>query len=393
MRELRSVAEQWSQSAAAPPPTLNLVAGSGLRLNDVFSCPNPNCRRRQIDVLFRHAWHYFDAILLPDVAESLLLDPSNDLDSDELRGEILGIAENALYIKGLGADSLVQYYPTTHGAYGHAAGSRLGQPTCWNAAWEAVENSILKEANLIIEKTGDRVFSVEVEPAPNESSVTVEIRLSEGEPSNEDYLRSLAAHQVASDCMAVLEEDLKLADVLRGPLASTLWSHQRAISAMGEAPDPANVAFNVSFPTLESVPINELIAIRQANGDAFLAFRDALTKAAREMSVLSRGSSRDRLATQIKEQIIDPEIARLNRRLRTARQSFAKKVVGTIALSSVGTLCAASLGAIPGVAAGAVITASAIGNLNKDLSKFIEEKDGIKLSDMYFIWKALEHAE
>jgi hypothetical protein len=321
------------------------------------------------------------------------LNPPDGIGSGDVKSEILRMMEIALYIQNMGASSLVQYYPTIHGAYGHVEASSLGQPTHWHTAWEAVENSILTEARFDLKEIGDRAFSIRIEASPSEITPTVEIRLSKDEPRTEDYLRSLAARELASDYMGALEDDMKLAHLLKGPLASTLWSHQRAISTLSEAPDPASIAFQVSFPTLENVPINELIAVRLANGDAFLAFREALTKAAREMSALSRGTGYDRLASEIKLQIIDPEIARLNKRLKTAQASLAKKAAGTIALSTVGTLCAASLGIIPAAAAGAVIAASAIANLNKDLSKYIDDKEGIKLSDMYFIWKALEHAE
>src|SRR5438093_5059921 len=61
VRELRKVAEQWWESVGTQAlPGLNLVAGTGLRLDDDLTCPNPTCRLQQIDVLFRHAWHYFD---------------------------------------------------------------------------------------------------------------------------------------------------------------------------------------------------------------------------------------------------------------------------------------------------------------------------------------------
>jgi hypothetical protein len=162
---------------------------------------------------------------------------------------------------------------------------------------------------------------------------------------------------------------------------------------MGGGLDPHTVAFNVSFPTLENVPINELISIRLENGDAFQDFRNAIAKAAREMCAISRGDSYDSLADQIKSDIVNPEINRLNKRMKSAQESIAKKAVGTIALSAIGTLCAASLGIVPAAAAGAVLAASAIGNLNKDFSKFIDDKNDIKLSNMYFIWKALKHAD
>ncbi len=322
-----------------------------------------------------------------------MLSPPNDLSSEDLRSGILRMAEVALYIQEIGAGNLVHYYPTAHGTYGHVEASCLGRPNHWDAAWDAVEKSILAEASFSIRKVGERSFSVRIEASADEVSPIVEIQLEKDEPADEDYLRSRATRTVAPDYMEALESDLKLANVLKGPLASTLWSHQRAIAALGEMPDPSSIAFNVSFPTLENVPIKELIAIRSANGDAFHAFRDAIAKAAREMCAVSREPSYDSLAKQIKSQVIDPEITRLNIRLKTAKASLARKAAGTITLSTVGTLCAASLGIVPAATAGVVVAAAAIGNLTKDLSKFIDDRDAVRLSDMYFIWKALKHAE
>jgi hypothetical protein len=393
MRELRSVAERWSLNAMAPPPAVNLVAGAGLRLNDPLSCPSAVCRRHQVDILFRHAWHYFDTILLPDGVGSLLLSPPEGVENEYVQNEILGMVESALHIQNLGADRLVQYYPTIHGACGHAEASPLSQPPHWEAAWEAVETSILLEAEFRIKNLGEGAFSIWIHHPGVEFAPEFTIQPDANAPKTPDSLKALAVHRLVSQLMGALEDDLKVAYLLRGSLASTLWSHERAITRMSKSPDPYSVAFDVSFPTLENVPINELIAIRLANGDAFLAFRDSLTKAAKEMCACSDEPNYDRLANQIKLQVIDPEIARLNSRLRTAQTSLAKKATGTIALSTVGTLCAASMGLIPGAAAGAVLAASAIANLNKDLSKYIDDKAGIELSDMYFIWKALEHAE
>lgn len=255
------------------------------------------------------------------------------------------------------------------------------------------KKTILAESSFCIEKVDEDLFSVQIVTSTNEPSPIIKIELEKHEPRNEKYLKNRAASVAIGSYMEALETDMKQAHLLNGPLASTIWSHERAISAMGSGLDPFSVAFNVSFPTLENVPINELISIRLENGDAFQCFRDALTRAAREMCAISRGASYGSLAEQIKSDIINPEINRLNKRMKSAQESIVKKAVGTIALSAIGTLCAASMGIVPAAAAGTVLAASAIANLNKDFSKFIDDKNDIKLSNMYFIWKALDHAD
>jgi len=141
------------------------------------------------------------------------------------------------------------------------------------------------------------------------------------------------------------------------------------------------------------VPIKELIAIRSTNQDAFISFRDAITRAAKEISARNCTLSHQELANQIRLDFVEPELARLNQRLRSAKRSLTRKTATSIALSSVGTLCAASIGLFPAAAVGALGTAAAIANISKDTSKYIDEKREIEIADMYFIWKALKHAE
>jgi len=245
IRELRLVAEQWAENAAAPPPALNLVAGSGIKLDGPLSCSNPACRRELVDVLFRHAWHYFDTILLPDGVGRLVLSPPEGLKPDDLQSKILGMVEVALHLESLGASRLVQYYPTTHGAYGHAACSPLHRPTRWEAAWEGVESSILSEAEFRIKKLNERKFSIQVDHPHLEITYELVTRLDKDGRQTEEFLRAVAAHELGTQCMDALEEDLKVAQLLKGPLASTLWSHGRALSAISDAPDAASVAFHV----------------------------------------------------------------------------------------------------------------------------------------------------
>ena len=70
--EMRELAEAWKEAVVNTQPTgLNLVAGTGLNFADRLTCPTPVCRMNQIDVLFRHAWHYFDTDYVFDESQRL----------------------------------------------------------------------------------------------------------------------------------------------------------------------------------------------------------------------------------------------------------------------------------------------------------------------------------
>src|SRR5437016_2798226 len=62
LTEMRDCALSWQGKPVSSQSECNLVAGSGLGLYNGLSCPNSPCRANKINVLYRHAWHYFDYI-------------------------------------------------------------------------------------------------------------------------------------------------------------------------------------------------------------------------------------------------------------------------------------------------------------------------------------------
>src|SRR5216110_391033 len=62
------------ESAPAPtiptrnesPDKIDLTGGKGIDLTGELGCRHIDCLTKEIDSLFRHAWHYFDDIRLPD---------------------------------------------------------------------------------------------------------------------------------------------------------------------------------------------------------------------------------------------------------------------------------------------------------------------------------------
>ena len=51
-----------------PPDAIELTGGKGIDLTSALSCHHIDCLAKEVDGLFRHAWHYFDRIILPDQA-------------------------------------------------------------------------------------------------------------------------------------------------------------------------------------------------------------------------------------------------------------------------------------------------------------------------------------
>lgn len=396
LRELRDVAEQWSSSVETPPLGLNLVAGAGLRLDDDLSCPSAGCRRQQVDVLFRHAWHYYDRVLLPDGVGRLVQHPPQGWGAEYLRDVLVGLIDVVLHIQHLGASSLVHYYSPTQSSslvVDEALDEGLAdQQDRWDDAWNDVEAILIAEGSYEFESLGEGEFQVTYSDPLLAIGSKFDIKLDEGEPEAEEFLRRAAAHEIMHGHMVELESDLVAARLLRGPLGSTVWSHERVLSHLSKYPDTSNVLFRVAFPSLEHVPIKELISIRATEGDAFLAFREALTKAVGEMVANNRASDPQAVADEILRDVVEPELAKLRRRLYSARRALIRKAATSLGLAGVSTLCGLQFGANAALAASAGV-ALLLPGMGTAASKYWDEKQTVEISDMFFLWKALQHAE
>jgi hypothetical protein len=388
LAELRIVAAQWAECENATPVGLNLEAGGGLRQDDALSCPSPTCRRQQVDVLFRHAWHYFDRILLPDGVGQLLLADTAPRNRDYLKEMLLGRIDVAMHIKMIGASDLVHYYPAIKSKFGVIAETIANKNKEWAAAWSDVESILTKDGTIKVEKVNTRQYYVEIGDPNLQINSHIPVELGESDPDSEEIARSVALHQLIHTHIGDLETDLVSAHQLKGALASTVWSQEKVLSYLNKAPTSANVLFHLSFPTLDNVPIKELIEIRQQDRDAFLVFRTSLTEAAKEMLKASENSNAHALADQIKQEVVDPEVSKLRKRLSSARNALATKAAVSIGLGGVATVCSLQLGPLAALAG-----AAAIPNLASAIAKYRDEKQAIEMSDMYFIWKALRHAD
>ncbi|MGH9928413.1 MAG: hypothetical protein ACREA9_04190 [Pyrinomonadaceae bacterium] len=139
------------------------------------------------------------------------------------------------------------------------------------------------------------------------------------------------------------------------------------------------------------MPVRELVAIRLAEGDSFAAFRAALTKAAQDMMNNNQGVSSQGVAKSAVDDVVRPELARIELKLRAAKRALTRKTAVSLVLGALATKCGLLLGVGSAAAEVAGIGAFIAGSGTAG-SKYIEEKQTIELSDMYFLWKALGHA-
>ena len=109
LREKATGAQSSLQATATDQ--ISIMAGRGIDLTGQLDCNHPSCRRRQVDDLFRHVWHYFDQIVVADgVAHEVSMHWN---EATEKRSEwILAHIGTLLYLKEIGAESLVAFRET-----------------------------------------------------------------------------------------------------------------------------------------------------------------------------------------------------------------------------------------------------------------------------------------
>ena len=121
--------------------------------------------------------------------------------------------------------------------------------------------------------------------------------------------------------------------------------------------------------------------------NAFSAFRRALTSAAQQMLAQESDASVGDIADSVVQDIVRPELAKIEQRLRLAKQVLARKSV-SLALGSLAATCGLLLGVSPGVAEITGIAAFVAGSGTAG-AKYVDEKEQIELWVGAFLWKAL----
>lgn len=99
----------------------------------------------------------------------------------------------------------------------------------------------------------------------------------------------------------------------------------------------------------------------------------------------------DNVCEAIVQDVVRPELAKLEQRLKAAKRTLARKTAVSLALSVLAAKCGLLLGLGPvgGGTAGISAIAAGLGGAG---AKYFDDKQVIELSDMYFLWKALGHA-
>lgn len=147
-------------------------------------------------------------------------------------------------------------------------------------------------------------------------------------------------------------------------------------------------------PFLPDIPIESLLQLRKNENEHFIVFRQALMSAVNEY-IKGDDKFNDSTAQQIYFDIVQPHLAKLDLKVKSAKRHFVKdtrrELVGWAGALSVGIAVGASMNLLAGTAAfGAIKAGSDL--LNGVMSKS-DSEESIKGEDMYFLWKARNLAQ
>jgi hypothetical protein len=391
-KELRKRASEVEFTTEPIPksdaPTI--VAGRAIDLSGDLDCYGWECMKQQIDKLFSNVWHYFDRIVIVgpsayDFSNLWGFDEKEDV--DDILYRQLNYIRLLLYIREIGAEDLVVF--------------RQKRPACavhleQHLKDVGLDETLVHSEKLISDLATNAKVIVEEEHDEyiNYAFIHPEVEhthwgaIEKSEARSESALRYAVSAQILKVFLAHLASDIYTARVLKSPLGSTVNLHGQILNSFNGGIQEADVAFKLDLPVLKDVSPKTLLDIRNNEQSYFEKFRQSLRLAIKERIENVSDKRADKIAEEIRMDIINPALSDIELRLNAARKTMERKVGLSAVLGSLVTTC--GILTLNPVIAGIGVTAATGGSLTAS-QKFIEEKRDVSLSDMYFLWKAQEH--
>jgi len=390
VEDLREKATAASESLRAPiQEGISVLAGRGLDLSGHLDCNAPSCRRRQVDDLFKHVWHYFDNIV---VSDGVAHEVSKHWDAaPEQRNEwILSHIRVLLYLKQIGAETLVTFRekPTPCEEHWQKHAKDAGLQRVLRSGEELIP-LLAQEAEIKLTVNPNGSADFRFDHPQFEHTVWGTLKRQQIEKRTANQIHRAVAEAVLRRYMAHLTSDVAASHQTKVPLGATIKFHGRLLQKSNELTN-ASVAFHLQLPILEGVPTETLVKIRHDEQDYFKRFQNRLRLAIDERIKIDSSSDVAKLAIQIRNDLIEPELQKIKDRLAASEKLLLKKSVVGIALGTFATICGLIAGLPPTVTIPAAIT-PILTMYGQAESKHLEEKRDLSLEDMYFLWQAAQH--
>jgi len=381
------------------PPRIELTGGKGIDLTGELGCRHVNCLSKELDLLFRHTWHYFDVIRLPDQALSGIVGFQDHGDVVRLADELLPALQTLRLIQDVGGEELVHFEVRVPSCPKHLED---------HARDAEIEHALANTASLVEEiassatitwsdheTDGHRHVEYQLDhPAFLHSEWGALCEEVEAIPARASRKRERIATQVLERYLAGLSADALAARRSRTTLGAAIPLYRRLL-ATHPAKEIEDIAFELSLPVSPDISIKSLIELRRTEDATFQRFQRALAAAIRERLNTAGANNEGDIAQEIRRDIIDPEVFRIRDTLAASRKFAARSAAAGVGLgviaATIGLLSPLNTTPIgPGLAVGGALTvgAAALKNANDGLLSAERE---VSLSDMYFLWKAHQH--
>jgi len=380
------VIKSWRSGRIEARP-LSLIAGAGIDLSGRLDCNATECRRAQVERLFRRAWLYFPTIVARDaIVQDLVV--HRDCPDAELQSLLLPHFETVMMIRELGVEALVEFLPRVPPCFAHWR-EHANEAGIGDLAERSAEiaNQLLGETRIDLDRNDDGILCTLNNPVFAHTQ-WVPFDLEDIRDRTEDQIKRLAIEHVIRLFMVNLSADVNAAKQYGGALGSTLPFYQRLLDNRGRRVNP--VAFEVGLPALDFLSIGQLIEVRDTYSDSFIRFRGRVT-AFLDKCVRQGISEPADIQVQLKAELIDKELEDLRASLNRAGEALKRKAAYAVGLASLVATVGVTTGIItPPVAFGLTATVSAA-SLSPGVSKYIDDKTNIESSDMYFLLQAESH--
>jgi hypothetical protein len=185
-----------------------------------------------------------------------------------------------------------------------------------------------------------------------------------------------------------LASDVGAARIWKAPLGTTERSFELFSRDLKWRLSDGEIAFRLGLPILEGIDPKLLVRLRRDEQPYFERFRDSIRTAIRDRARVQGRADADKLANEIKSDVIMPALRQVEARLSAARRQLLKKAGQSIVLGSFATVVGLLTANPVLVAAGLTPT---IATAATAAHKFVEQTDEVRLADMYFLWKARRH--
>ncbi|MEJ3748457.1 hypothetical protein WEI85_34885 [Actinomycetes bacterium KLBMP 9797] len=366
-----------------------VVAGPWLDPSATFMCSGINCQKRHIELNFGRVLHYFDFVMLEGPSASAfaiaLAKASMKRDFSRLSYGLGASVEFLQYVRSIGLDKHLIFADKVCGCRPHlleGAEKIDAKPLVDLAELDRLAKQLAKDGGVKVKPDGpDRWYGVVTHP--NFRGTSGHIFKQSEEPRREDVARWLLDSWLQS---AVY--DSATAQQLGAPLVSLAPSpiFDRTTDVQTISVD--DVAARIRIPALESLPLRDLIALRNHESDQFIRFRAVLREAIAETLEKGDTDSPERIAEKVWQNKVKPAVADINRKIAANNRSLRDKL---IAASAVGTV-AGAIGAVATMPWLIGIGLVAAGAPLHQYFKAREERQKIEAeNDMYFMWKVSQH--